>query len=205
MDVENKSYKVNSSKGASGKLRTMIAKLSAARTGKTSKEKIMLDTGATCSITRLNIAHKLKLDIRPAAGVTIVRAGGKELTVAGQSDMFNYTAKSMEVEEMEEDSGVESEPEAEVEAKVEKPPVGIPRERVNLEDELWSDCGQVTDIPHIDKFPATTRATLFKYGDVFEILLSKVRKLNCKPVHLELDPDIPIPPPATKCRSIPIN
>ena len=38
----------------------MIAKLSAARTGKTSKEKIMLNMGATCSITRLHIAQKVE-------------------------------------------------------------------------------------------------------------------------------------------------
>ena len=103
---------------------------------------------------------KLKLDIRPAPGITIVGAGGEELTVAGQSGVFvsifnnppmrlyllcvttsmkistsvliisrtwdlfpssglnvlnpknkkhyssNYTAKSVEVEEIEEDSGI---------------------------------------------------------------------------------------------------
>ena len=38
---------------ASGKLRTIIAKMSAARTGKTSKENITLDTGAMCSIVIL--------------------------------------------------------------------------------------------------------------------------------------------------------
>ena len=61
------------------------------------------------------------------------------------------------------------------------------------------------DIPRIDEFPATTRAILFKYGDVLKTLFSKARKMNCEPVHLELDPDILIPPPATKCRSIPIH
>ena len=37
-------------------------KMSAVRTGKTLKEEITLDTGATCSIVRLNMAKKVKLE-----------------------------------------------------------------------------------------------------------------------------------------------
>ena len=256
MDVRDKTFKVNSSKGASGKLRTIIAKMSAAQTGKTSKERITLDMGATCSIIRLNIARKLRIDICPAPGVTIIEAGVEELKVAGQSDVFfsifdntpvrvhlfvceylnedvlilanhlkvlglileswphcldpknrkryssNYTAKSAA---MEEDSGVDTEPECEAEVRKKEPPLSIPKTRVNLEEELWSDCGEVKDIPHIEDFPATTRAILFKYGNVFKTSLSKARKMKCEPVHLELDPDIPIPPPATKCHSVPVH
>ena len=89
MEVKNQSFKVNSSlSSANGSLRTMIAKMSSARTGKTSKERITLNTGMTCSITKLSIAKKLHLDIHPAPGVTITGAGGEDLKVAGQTDVF---------------------------------------------------------------------------------------------------------------------
>ena len=102
---------------------------------------------------------------------------------------------------------MESEEESEVvpRASPGAPPVGIPRTRVNLDEELWSDTGQVRDIPHIKSFPESTRNIIYKYGDVFKNSLSKARKMKTEPIKLELDPDIPIPPPATKCRSIPIH
>ena len=124
----------------------------------------------------------------------------------------NYTAKSAVVEEEEAqedetDSGMESEeePEEVPRASPGAPPVGIPRTRVNLDKELWSDTGEVRDIPHIKSFPESTRNILYKYGDVFKTSLSKARKMKTEPIKLELDPDIPIPPPATKCRNIPIH
>ena len=86
-DVENKSFTMNSLK-SSGKLRKLTAKMSAARTGRTSKETITLDSGASCLIARLDIAKKLNLNLRPAPGVTITGAGGESLEVAGQTDVF---------------------------------------------------------------------------------------------------------------------
>ena len=78
---------------------------------------------------------------------------------------------------MEDDSGVDSETESGGEVRNEEPPVSIPRTRVNLEEELWYDCREVKDIPHIEDFPATTRAILFKYSNVFKTSLSKARKM----------------------------
>ena len=266
MDVKNQSFKVNSSfSSTNGSLRTMIAKMSSARTGKTSKERITLDMGATCSIKKLSIAKKLHLDVRPAPGVTITGAGGEDLKVASQTDVFfsvfnnspmrlhlfvcddlkedvlisadhlealglipqqwpecmnphhkqysnNYTAATAaaaateEEPEEEEDSGVESEPkEKKSDIKNDESPLSIPRTHLNLDKELWSYCGEVHDIPHIEDYPASTRAILFKYGDVFKNSLSKARKIKCKPVHLEIDPDIPVPPPATKCCTVPLH
>ena len=90
-------------------------------------------------------------------------------------------------------------------ARPSSPPVGIPRTRVNLDEELWSNCGEVHDIPHIKDFPESMRNILYKYRDVFKNSLSKARKRRTEPVHLELDPDIPILAPATKCRAVPIH
>ena len=89
--------------------------------------------------------------------------------------------------------------------EVEKGPVGVPRPRADLEDELWTDCGEVKDIPNLADFPATTQAIIHKYRDMFKTSLSKARKIKCEPVHLELNPNIPIPLPATKCRPVPIH
>ena len=195
-DVRDKAYTINTIK-SSGNLRKLITKLSALRTGKTSKETITLDSGASCSILRLDIAQKLHLKLRPAPGVTITGAGGESLEVSGQTDVFfsvfdntpvrlhlfvtpdlhedvlvsadhlealslippqwphcmnpkhknysaNYTAKSSVQEtQEEEDSGVESEEEADSSppTKQSTTPVGIPRMRVNLDDELWTRHG----------------------------------------------------------------
>ena len=80
----------------------------------------------------------------------------------------NYMANSLKQEkkEEEEDSGMESE-----EEEKEDPatiPIGIPRTRVNLEEDLWQDNGEVHDIPKLDTFPEETRQILLKYGDVFK-------------------------------------
>ena len=117
----------------------------------------------------------------------------------------NYTAKTAveeEAQEEETDSGMESvSPHYEVPpASPGPPPVGIPRTRVNLGEELWSDCGEVHK-----EFPESMRNILYKYGDVFKTSLSKARKMWTEPIKLELDPDIPIPLPAAKCRAIPIH
>ena len=82
-DVKDKAYTVNSLKSG---LRKLIAKMSAARTGRTSKETITLNSGASCSIARLDIAKKLNLKLWPAPGVTITGAGGETLEVSGQTD-----------------------------------------------------------------------------------------------------------------------
>ena len=82
------SYTVNNTVRSTGNLRKLIAKLSALRTGKNFKETITLDSGASCSLLRLNIAQKLNLNLRPAPGVTITGAGGESLEVAGQTDVF---------------------------------------------------------------------------------------------------------------------
>ena len=87
-DVKNMSYTVNNTVKSSGNLRKLIAKLSALRTGKTYKETITLDSGASCSLLRLDIAQKLNLNLRPAPGVTITGAGGESLEVSGQTDVF---------------------------------------------------------------------------------------------------------------------
>ena len=84
-------------------------------------------------------------------------------------------------------------------------PIGIPRTRVNLDEELWTDSGEVHDIPNLDSFPEDTRNILLKYGDVFKTSLSKARKMKTEPIKLEIDPDIPVPPPATKCRTVPLH
>ena len=86
-DVRDKACTINTIK-SSGNLRKLIAKLSALRTGKTSKETITLDSGASCSILRLDIAQKLCLKLRPAPGLTITGAGGESLEVSGQTDVF---------------------------------------------------------------------------------------------------------------------
>ena len=120
----------------------------------------------------------------------------------------NYTAKSLVQEtQEEEDSGMESEEEADSSppTKQSTTQVGIPRTRVNLDDELWIDMGEVHDIPHIEEFPEDTRNILLKYGDVFKTSLSKARKIKSEPIKLEIDPKIPVPPPATKCCSVPLH
>ena len=116
---------------------------------------------------------------------------------------INNTSSS----EADTNSGVESDPEPETETSPEanQGPVRVPRPRADLEDELWTDCGKVKDIPNLADFTATTQAIFHKYGDIFKTLLSKDRKMKCEPVHLELDTNIPIPPPATKCRLVPIH
>ena len=255
-DVKDMSYTVNNTVKSSGNLRKLIAKLSALRTGKTCKETITLDSGASCSLLRLNIAQKLNLNLRPAPGVTITGAGGESLEVSGQTDVFfsifdnkpvrlhlfvspdlyedvlisadhlealalippkwphcldprhkdysaNYMANSLlqEKKEEEEDSGMESE-EEEDPATI---PIGIPRTRVNLDEELWQDNGEVHNIPKLDTFPEETRQILLKYGDVFKSSLSKARKMKTEPIKLEIDPDIPRPHPATKCRTVPLH
>ena len=83
-DVRDKAYTIKSS----GNLRKLIAKLSALRTGKTSKETITLDSGASCSLLCLDIAQKLHLNLRPAPGMTITGAGREYLEVSGQTDVF---------------------------------------------------------------------------------------------------------------------
>ena len=89
MDVENITHHMNSSSTANGKLRMMIAKLSAIRTGKNVKETITLDTGATCSICQILHSPEPKiLDVRPAPGISIVGDRGEELTVARQTDVY---------------------------------------------------------------------------------------------------------------------
>ena len=259
-DVIDKAYTINTIK-SSGNLRKLIAKLSALRTGKTSKETKTLDYGASCSILCLDIAQKLHLKLRPAPGVTITGAGGESLKVSGQTDVLfsifdntpvrlhlfvtpnlhedvlvsadhlealslippqwphcmnpkhknysaNYMAKSSVQEtQEEEDSGVESEEEEDISPPTKHftTPVGIPRKRVNLDEELWTDTGEVHDIPHIDEFPEDARNILLKYGDVFKTNLSKARKMKTEPIKLEIDPKIPVPPPAIKCHSVPLH
>ena len=254
-DVKDTAYTVNNTVKSSGKLRKLIVKLSALRTGKTCKETITLDSGATCSLLRLNIAQKLNLNLRPAPGVTITGAGGESLKVSGQTNVFfsifdnkpvrlhlflspdlyedvlvsadhlealalippkwphcldpkhkdysaNYMAKSLvqEKKEEEEDSGMESE-----EEDPSTIPIGIPRTRVNLDEELWQDNGEVHDIPKLDTFPKEKKKILLKYGDVFKSSLSKARKMKTEPIKLEIDPDIPRPHPATKCHTVPLH
>ena len=258
-DVKNMSYTVNNTVKSSGNLRKLIAKLSALRIRrKTFKETITLDSGASCSLLRLNIAQKLNLNLRPAPGVTITGAGGESLEVAGQTDVFfsifdnkpvrlhmfvspdlhedvlisadhlealallppkwphclnpkhkdysaNYTANSLKQEKAEEQRDQATESEEEEEEDPDTIPVRIPRTRVNLDEELWQDTGEVHDIPKLDTFPEETRQILLKYGDVFKSSLSKARKMKTEPIKLEIDPDIPKPHPATKCRSMPLH
>ena len=215
-----------------------------------------MDSGASCSLLRLNIAQKLNLNLRPAPGVTITGAGGESLEVASQTDVFfsifdnkpvrlhlfvspnlhedvlisadhlkalallppkwphcldpkhkdysaNYMANSLKQEKAEEqrDQATESEKEEDPDTI----PVCIPRTRVNLDEELWQDTGEVHDIPKLDTFPEETRQILLKYGDVFKSSLSKARKMKTEPIKPEIDPDIPKPRPATKCRSVPLH
>ena len=87
-DVKDMSYTVNNTVKSSGNLRKLIAKLSALRTGKTCKDTISLDSGASCSLLRLDITQKLNLNLRPAPGVTITGAGGESLKVSGQTNVF---------------------------------------------------------------------------------------------------------------------
>ena len=200
-DVKNMSYTVNNTVKSSGNLRKLITKLSALRTGKTFKETITLDSGASCSLLCLDIAQKLNLNLRPAPGVTITGADGESLEVASQTDVFfsifdnkpvrlhlfvspdlhedvlisadhlealallppkwphclnpkhkdysaKYTANSLKQEKAEEqrDQATESEDPDTI-------PVRIPRTRVNLDEELWQDTGEVHDIPKLDTFP----------------------------------------------------
>ena len=94
----------------------------------------------------------------------------------------NYTAATAALVAAEEEAK-EEEPEVKPEASVarteiknETPPPSIPRARVNLNEELWSDPGEVLDIPHINDFPDSTRAILYKYGDVFKNFLKQSKK-----------------------------
>ena len=116
----------------------------------------------------------------------------------------NYMANSLKQEKAEEqrDQTTES---SEEEEDPDTIPVCIPRTRVNLDEELWQDTGEVHDIPKLDTFPEETRQILLKYGDVFKSSLSKARKIKTEPIKLEIDPNIPKPRPATKCRSVPLH
>ena len=97
-DVKDTAYTVNNTVKSSGKLRKLIAKLSALRTGKTCKETITLDSGTSCSLLHLDIAQKLNLNLRPAPGVTITGAGGEfprgirnKPTFSSQSSITNLS------------------------------------------------------------------------------------------------------------------
>ena len=70
---------------------------------------------------------------------------------------------------------------------------------------MWQDNGEVYNIPKLDSFPEETRKILLKYGDAFKSSLSKARKMKTEPIKLEIDPDIPRPHLATKCRTMPLH
>ena len=90
----------------------------------------------------------------------------------------NYTANSLKQEKAEEQRDQATKSSSSSEEDPDTIPVRIPRTRVNLDEELWQDTGEVHDIPKLDTFPEETRQILLKYGNVFKSSLSKARKMK---------------------------
>ena len=58
----------------------------------------------------------------------------------------------------------------------------------------------VSDIQNINSFPVDIQDHIYQFEDTVSCKLNERRKMNCKPVMIELDPDATPPWKSTKAR-----
>ena len=72
-----------------------------------------------------------------------------------------------------------------------------------LAEQLWSNLGEVEDVPQLHSLPAPLREVLLQYRKVFATNLSSERKMHCEPVKVRLREGEGAPRPSYRSKPTP--